>query len=120
MAYVLGKHYGFLIPGCILTGLGIAVALVENGLVTSAQEDGVITGILGLSFLAIYVIDLIVSRARPMGWWPIIPGGILTIVGAALFTDKEGWLESLSQWWPLIFIVVGVWILLERLIRRPS
>ena len=120
VAYILGKQYGFLIPGCILTGLSVALALVENGIVSVDVEDGVIVGLLGLSFLAIWLIDLLVSRGRPLGWWPIIPGAILTVVGAALFTDNEAWLESIGQWWPVIFIIVGVWILLEGIIRRPS
>ncbi len=120
VAYAIGRQYGFLIPGCILAGLGVALALVENGYVSSAAEDGVFVLLLGASFLAIWLIDLLVSRGRPLGWWPIIPGGILTIVGAALYTDNEAWLESIGQWWPLIFIIVGVWILLERVIRRPS
>lgn len=118
-AYLVDRQYGFLIPGCILAGLGVAVALVENGVVSAAQEGGAITGILGLSFLAIWLIDRLVSGGRPAGWWPIIPGGILAVAGATLFTDNEAWLQSIGRWWPAIFIVIGVWILLERA-RRPS
>jgi hypothetical protein len=120
VAYFLGQQYGFLIPGSILTSLGIGVALIENGVISAASEDGVMVTLLGLGFLAIWLVDLLVSRARPMGWWPIIPGGILTLVGIALLSENEAWLDSVGQWWPIVFIIVGVWILLERIIRRPS
>lgn len=120
IAYVLSQQYGFLIPGCILGGLSIGVALIETNAVTGPGSDGIVVLSLGLSFVAIWLIDLLVARGRVGGWWPLIPGTILTIAGAAVFSENEAWLQDYGQWWPLIFIIVGVWILLERVIRRPS
>lgn len=120
VAYVLSQQYGFLIPGCIMGGLAIGVALVETNTVSGPGSDGIIVLSLGLSFVAIWLIDLLVARGRFGGWWPLIPGAILTIAGAAVFSENEAWLENYGQWWPLIFIIIGVWILLERVVRRPS
>ena len=122
VAYVVSQQYGFLIPGAILTGLGVGVALIETNTVSGGEtvEGGVIVLALGISFLAIWLSDLLLTRGRPGGWWPLIPGGILTVVGVSLLYENEAWLESVAQWWPLIFIIIGVWILLERAIRRPS
>jgi hypothetical protein len=118
VAYALSRQYGFLIPGAILTGLGVGVALIETQTLTGEGEGGVIVLALGVGFLAIWLIDLLVSRSRPGGWWPLIPGGIMTIVGAAILSGNESWLENLGQWWPVIFIIIGVWILVERYLRR--
>jgi hypothetical protein len=120
VAYVFSRQYGFLIPGCILGALGIGVGLIETGMLTGEGEDGVIVLALGLGFLAIWLIDLLVARGRAAGWWPIIPGGILALVGAGILSGNEAWMDDIGQWWPVIFIIVGVWILLERIIRRPS
>ena len=120
VAYLLNKQYGFLIPGCILTGLGIGVALIGDANTDSPQEGGVVVIALGLSFLAIWLVDMIVARGRPGHWWPLIPGGLLTVVGLTLVTDNQALWEKIGQWWPLIFILLGVWIIFDRVIRRPS
>ncbi len=121
VAYLLGRQYGFLIPGCILTSLGIGVGLIETNTVPGGDsvEGGVVVLALGLGFVAIWLIDLLVTRARGR-WWPLIPGTILSVIGVLLATGKEAWLENVDQWWPVIFIVIGVWILLDRFTRRSS
>jgi hypothetical protein len=119
IAYVLTQQYGFLIPGCILSGLSVGVALIETNTVTGPGSDGVVVLSLGLSFVAIWLIDMLVARGRFGGWWPLIPGTILTVVGAAVFSNNEAWLQDYGKWWPVVFIVVGLWILIERW-RRPQ
>jgi hypothetical protein len=118
IAYVFSRQYGFLIPACILGSLSVGVGLVETNVVTGDSGDGAIVLALGLGFIAIWLIDLLVARGRAVGWWPLIPGVILTITGAAIFSQNEAWLQDYGKWWPLIFIVIGVWILFDR-IRQP-
>jgi hypothetical protein len=120
IAYVFSRQYGFLIPGCILGALGVGVGLIETNTLTGDGEGGVIVLALGLGFIAIWLIDLLVTRGRRAGWWPLIPGGILTLVGVGILSGNEAWVQDIGQWWPVVFIIVGVWILLERIIRRPS
>ena len=119
VAYVFTQQYGFLIPGCILGGLSVGVALVETNAVTGPGSDGVVALSLGLSFFAIWLIDMLVARGRTAGWWPLIPGAFVTIAGAAVFSQNEAWLQDYGKWWPVVFIVVGLWILLGRM-RRPE
>lgn len=120
-AYVSTRQYGFLIPGCIFLGLGVPVALMDNKVIAdSTGQGGLVVVGLGLGFVAIWLIDTLVARGRPGAWWPLIPGVILLLVGASILAENQGWLASIGQWWPLIFIIIGVWILLDRLLRRPS
>jgi hypothetical protein len=75
--YALTRSYGLLIPGCILAGVGLGLVFDRPPLGTAiAVPLG-----LGLGFIAIFVLQLIVTRQSH--WWPLIPGGILVLVGIA-------------------------------------
>ena len=109
LAYAVSRQYGLLIPGGIMTGLGIGI-IVETQAVGSRGEP-VLLG-LGLGFLAIYAVDAVVRRSDAL-WWPVIPGGILATLGVLIGTGREGWLENAGTWWPAILIVIGGLILLS-------
>jgi hypothetical protein len=74
-AYAVTRTYGLLVPGGILTGLGTGIVLGVGG----GPETSPVLG-LGLGFVAIYVISLL-ARDPVQHWWPLIPGGILTVIG---------------------------------------
>lgn len=101
--YVFTRSYGLLIPGCILAGIGIGLVFDRPPLGTAiAVPIG-----LGLGFIAIFVVQLIV--ARQSHWWPLIPGGILVLVGIA-----EGFPQAqllVEKGWPLILVLIGLLIL---------
>ena len=93
VAYAVTRSYGFLIPGGILTGLGTVVVLG-----------------LGTGFLLVAVVDQIVEGVHPARLWPLIPGGILALVG---ISELEGTTEVL-RWWPLLLVAAGVWLIVTR------
>lgn len=105
VAYAMTGTYGFLVPGGIMTGLGA-------GILYNAQtgNGGAVVLGLGLGFLSIYVL----SRRVPAGWWPLIPGGILTVIGLATAANREGLLGEIARWWPVALILAGLAILLRR------
>jgi hypothetical protein len=106
VAYLVQRRHGFLIPGSLLLGLGLGQGLEEW---FSIRVQGEQLG-LGLGFLAIYVIALLYEKRSY--WWPLIPGGILTVVA---FPRTENIASYLFENWPLILVVVGVVILLGAL-----
>ena len=108
-AYVATHRYGVLIPAGILTGLGVGIVLEDLGV----RGEPVPLG-LGLGFLAIYGGDRLTNAARVGRWWPLIPGSILTIVGAgsSTFGDEVG--RAIQQGWPILLIAAGAWLLLRR------
>lgn len=105
-AYLATRRYGLLIPGGILTGLGIGLVVAAHG----GPDEAVVLG-LGIGFVAISVIDGLLSDDGA-AWWPLIPGGILTVVGAS---QIAGIRDIGIYLVPGALIIVGV-----ALVVRPS
>jgi len=111
--YAYTRNYGFLIPGGIMTGLGMGIILAAR---SPGGGSAVLLG-LGLGFLCIYVID---ARWRHMpAGWPLIPGGVITVIGLLVAAGESGLLAAAGRWWPVVLILVGVYLLLQRPAGRP-
>ncbi|MGH2348573.1 MAG: hypothetical protein ACRDFT_03785 [bacterium] len=106
VAFLYTRNYGFLVPGGIMTGLGL-------GIIYQSQADrgwAVLLG-LGLGFVSIYALDVLTGGRRGGQWWPLIPGGILTFFGLA---QASGILGTIGRWWPILLIVIGLYLLFRR------
>lgn len=104
--YLVTRNYGLLIPGGILTGLGA-------GLVVASQDgpgEAVVLG-LGLGFVSITVFDALAGEGGA-AWWPLIPGGILTVVGGS---QIAGIRDVGIYLVPVALVAVGLFLLM-----RPS
>jgi hypothetical protein len=108
------RQYGFLIPAMIFTGLAAGVEAVTLG---EASGGAVLLG-LGGAFLGIYVVSAL-AFGRPQ-WWPLIPGGILGTLGAALVLGGEEGIASVGRFWPLALIAIGLLMLLGASVPRPG
>ncbi len=108
--YFFTRNYGLLIPGCILTGL--AIGDIGEKTLTGFDDFGVLG--LGIGFLLIYLIDL-VYRKRNI-WWPLLPGGVLVLIGLASASGQMA--ELVNLLWPILLILVGVLVLFGILGRR--
>jgi len=111
--FVVRREYGFLVPGSILTGVGIGIALEPA--TSGVTETGVMMLALAGGFLGIWVIGSL-YRLPQNHWWPLIPGGILTLIGLVQLsrTDVDGALRL----WPVIFIILGALLLGRTITRR--
>jgi len=112
-AYAFTGQYGFLVPGGIMTGLGIGI-ISENRL--EGEGAPVLLG-LGLGFAAIYVIHRFRDGRWAADWWPLIPGGVLVVIGLFLAAGQAGLLGAVGRWWPLILILIGLYMIFRR---RPQ
>ena len=115
---VLVRHPGPLIPGCILSGLGVGIVLSQwlfAGASGQAQ-GGIITLCLGLGFLLIMPVQQVVTR-QTAHWWPLIPGGILSVTGFGLLLGDAGltMLTWIGRLWPLALVGVGGALLYQAL-----
>lgn len=111
-AFAISRMFGFLVPGCILTGLGVGVLLtpqVPEGFMTGA----VIVGSLAVGFAAIAVIAYLwrLPEAHP---WPLIPAAILGTVAAFLVIDRPEALEYLNLVAAVALIIGGGWLFWRR------
>jgi len=114
VVYATTRHYGFLVPGGILTGLGAGILA---GSLLGILDTGVSVVLgLGLGFLLIYLVDVIQAGNRDR-FWPLIPGGILLLVGGGIAGQTAGLLRQLGLWSPAVLILIGILILIAR--ARP-
>jgi hypothetical protein len=111
--FVLRREYGFLVPGSILTGVGIGIALEPA--TSGATESGVMMLCIAGGFLGIWVIGSL-YRLRENHWWPLIPGGILTLIGLVQVSRTD--MDGAVRLWPVILIVLGALVLGRALTRR--
>jgi hypothetical protein len=107
---------GLLIPGGILTGIGLGVVLLAGPLggVESEANGGIFFLSLAMGFLLISLLTAIFTGK--VQWWPVIPAAFLALFGAALLLGGAS-LEALAlvgQGWPIILIIIGLYLLLWR------
>jgi len=114
-AHVGTGIYGLRIPGLILAGLAFGVGLQESGI--DPQGGFVVIGLAG-GFLAIYLVDAITGHTER--WWPLIPGGILAVVGTSELVEGTAAAETVARLWPLAIIVAGITVLLGAIRAAPS
>jgi len=111
-AFALTRAYGFLVPGAIMTGLGVGIVLtpyVIQGMMTGA----LIVGALALGFAAIGVIAYLMhlDEAHP---WPFIPAAILGTVAVFLALDRPEALQWLGVVAAIAMIIGGGWLVLRQ------
>lgn len=111
--FVITREYGFLVPGSILTGVGIGIVL--DSATTGEAESGVMMLALAGGFLGIWVVGSI-YRLSQNHWWPLIPGGILTLIGMVQMTRTD--VAGALRLWPIMLIVAGAFILAKAITRR--
>ena len=113
-AYFLGgRRLGFLIPGGILSGLGIGVLLNTSTLL--AGYGGLVVLFLGLGFVFIWVFE---GRQ----YWTLIAGAVLVFIGAvSIASEVYGTrAEDVLRWWPVVLIALGIWLLWRRYAGRTG
>jgi hypothetical protein len=111
-AYVFTGTYGFLIPGCILASFWVGITIVELLPTLPGDLDGaIIVGGLGLSFLAIYLVDrLHAKRRRRWPLWPALGLVLLSIPIALSGIAPENLIATLFIAGPgVVLLVIYFW-----------
>lgn len=116
---IVTRRRGLIIPGGIIGGLGLAIAVLENRLVSMAQpeEGGLFLVIFALGWFSITLLTALFTSKTE--WWPLIPGGILAVVGGLVMVGGIGLtiLELIGQYWPLILVLIGAVIVIRYFSR---
>jgi hypothetical protein len=121
LARFLSGSYGFAVPAGILAGFGSYVALEEAGALPG-DHGGWFFILLGLGFVAVYVIGL-----RPAAIWPFFPAAALIGFGVLLEGLVAAWplaaLAWVASYWPVVLVAAGLWLLvrdrLPAVVRQP-
>ncbi len=109
----LQRRAGLMIPGGILTGLGLGTLAQQTLFVSASGEvrGALVVMGLALGFLVIMPLSQLVEGR--FHWWPAIPGGILLIISLAMLAGPGGAavLNALGTLWPVALIAVGAYLL---------
>jgi hypothetical protein len=97
-----------LIPAYVLLVVGIMVALLDLNVLTDLWVPAYVMFAIAIPFFVVYVWN-------PKEWWPLIPGGIMAVIGSA-FLLSSGAARYLTA---VVLIVVGI-IILTRQFRRTE
>lgn len=111
--FVVKREYGFLVPGSILTGVGIGIVL--DSAASGDAESGVMMLAIAGGFLGIWVLGSL-YRLPQNHWWPLIPGGILTLIGLVQLTRTD--VAGAMRLWPILLILLGAFVLAKAITRR--
>jgi hypothetical protein len=114
-SYAATRTYGLLIPGMTLAGLAVGVGLQESGY---DPEGGLVVLGLACGFFGIYVIDVLLA-GHAVRWWPLIPGGILAVVGGSEVSRGTAAADAIARFWPIVLVIAGLLVLFNSL-RRPG
>jgi hypothetical protein len=110
----LSRSYLALVGTGVLTGLGVGLLVASFFSGTNADGPGATLG-LGLGFIGVWVVSGLMSL-KEHHFWPLIPGGILTLVGIGLIFDLFN--EQLGDYLvPAVVLVIGVLLVLVGYLR---
>jgi hypothetical protein len=114
----ISRAVGWIIPGSVLSGIGLGIVTLEGPFKLSALvSEETRGGIFLLCFAVGWVLITLLSRlagCKTM-WWPLIPGGIMALVGGLLFLESAGLkvLEYANYIWPAALILTGLYLVVR-------
>jgi len=115
-AGLISRTFGLVIPGGILAGIGLGIALIEGSL--AGLNEPTRGAIFLLAFAAGWLLIALLSRftADAFQWWPLIPAGILAALGGLLLAGETGLqvLKVFGYAWPVALVAAGAWIILRK------
>lgn len=115
---IAARNPGPMIPGGILSGIGLGIVLIEGLNWPANVDEG---GVFMLAFAAGWALIVLLTAVftTKTHWWPLIPGGIMAFIGLAVLFGglfMQG-LELLGVVWPVALIILGLYVLYQA--RRP-
>lgn len=107
------REGGLMVPGGILSGVGIGAYLVQALPLEESADGGVFLLSLGLGFAAITVLTAVFTDETH--WWALWPGAILSLIGGMLLVGGVALdiLAIAGKYWPVILIGIGVWVIVR-------
>jgi hypothetical protein len=95
-----------LIPAYVLLAVGVMIPLIEAGVLSDLLVPAYVMFAIAIPFFVVYARD-------PKQWWPLIPGGIMAVIGLSFFIAEA----AVQYVGPAVLVLVGVWILVRQFTR---
>ncbi|NPV55714.1 MAG: hypothetical protein HPY76_03430 [Anaerolineae bacterium] len=113
---ILTRHLGLIIPGGLLIGIGPGIYFPWFG---SGPKNGLSqTGTMLVWFAFGWALIVIASKLamHKFVWWPLIPGGVLAVVGWGLYIggNPGNALNFLGNSGSILLILIGIYLLMMR------
>ena len=120
---ILTREAGLMIPGGILSGVGLGVALIGTPLGDLAllaplaeNEGAAFMGAFALGWFSITAASALFARETM--WWALIPGAVFALIAAGiglggLFMTA---VAILGRFWPVLLILIGLYIVGKQLL----
>lgn len=113
---VIKRWIGFVIPGSLLvvSGLGVYIPWIMRFTPNSLTRTGTMLVIFAFGWVLISVLSR--SITHQFVWWPLIPGGVLAVVGWGLYIggDPNSALTFIGNTGTIVLIILGIYLLLLR------
>jgi hypothetical protein len=110
------RHLGLLIPGSLLAGIGpgFYLGFVLNAASNELVQIGFMITCLGLGWVMITLSHRMINPI--FLWWPLIPGGILTMVGWGLTIggNQRIAMSLIGNTGSISLIIFGLYLILMR------
>lgn len=113
---LVSRLFGLVIPGCLLsaTGAGLYVAWQTPVIGNTLVQTGVMLIWFALGWVLITVGGRVVMQKYL--WWPLIPGGIMAVVGMGLYIggDPKRAFGFIGNTGSISLMIFGLYLLLMR------
>lgn len=117
VAYILGgRLLGLLIPGCIVSSIGVFTYVTDNGIISRNSGEFFLL-FLACAFFAVLLIHTMWIKTEDFGakYWPIFPGGGLTIAWVLAASRQYYIIQEIIKFaWPIALIIAGLVVLFKR------
>jgi len=117
-AGVITREAGWFIPSGILGGISGGIYLIESAQLVPDNSDAE-GGLFMLAFAAGWFSIVLLTKlfSREPQWWALIPGSIMTLIGAAVLGVglAGNLLQVLNYAWPLVLVGAGLLIVRKRI-----
>jgi hypothetical protein len=113
------RRTGLLIPGGVLTGIGLGVLANQYGwILPGADASGVFLVCFALGWVLITLFSALFTFPQ---WWALIPGGIMAAVGIALIATHGNmrW-QDLNLLYAALLIAGGLALVSSQIRRRKD
>jgi hypothetical protein len=119
LAGLISGVFDLIIPGSIISGIGL-ILYYQNE--TGAYQSWAYAWALIIVFVGIgvFLANLFrgkVGRAFEEGGPPVMTGLVMFLIFGSIFRATFGQSPLLGEYWPLLLVLIGLWMLVKPLFR---